>query len=81
MDVQRYCDVLDKHLENRTYMVGEEYTIADMCIFPWFQQLRTGYKHSSGMAAAEFLSVDKYKNANRWADMMFERPAVKRGYL
>jgi GST-like protein len=42
MEVQRLCSVLDAHLKGRTYMVGEEYTIADMAIFPWFQQLRNG---------------------------------------
>jgi GST-like protein len=42
MEVQRLCSVLDTHLKGRTYMVGEEYTIADMAIFPWFQQLRNG---------------------------------------
>jgi len=48
-------------------------------IFPWFNQLRTGYKHSSGIAAADFLTVDQYKNVNAWADRILERPAVKRG--
>jgi len=47
MDTLRLCDVLDKHLEGKTYMVGEDYTIADMICFPWFQQLRVGYPVSA----------------------------------
>ena len=79
MEVQRICSVLDRHLEGRTYMVGEEYTVADIICFPWFNQLRTGYKHSSGIDAAGFLSIDKYANANAWADRILARPAVQRG--
>lgn len=79
MDVQRLCDVLDKHLEGKTYMVGEEYTIADMAIFTWFQQLRTGYIHSSGVSANDFLSISQYKNVCKWADSLVSREAVKRG--
>jgi len=79
MEVQRLCSVLETHLATRKYMVGEEYTIADMAIFPWFNHLRVGYKHKSGIGAAEFLSVDKYVHANAWADRILERPAVKKG--
>lgn len=42
MEVQRLCSVLDKHLKGREYMVGDEYSVADIMLFPWFQQLRTG---------------------------------------
>jgi len=79
MEVQRLCSVLDRHLEGKTYMVGEMYTIADIAIFPWFNQLRTGYLHSCGIKAGDFLSVSQYQNANAWADRMLERPAVQRG--
>ncbi len=48
MEVQRLCSVLDRHLEGRTYMVGEEYSIADIMIYPWFNQLLVGYAHPSG---------------------------------
>ena len=44
MDVQRLCDVLDKHLAGRTYIVGEEYSIADIICFPWFNGLKSAYK-------------------------------------
>ena len=80
METQRLCSVLDKHLVSRTYLVGEDYTVADILVFPWFHQLRVGYKHSSsGIAAADFLSVSQYENANRWADSILARPAVARG--
>jgi GST-like protein len=79
MEVQRICDVMDKHLEGRAYFVNEEYSVADMALFPWFDQLRKGYVHKSGIAAATFLSVDKYKNLNRWADELLGREAVQRG--
>jgi GST-like protein len=64
-------------------MCGDEYTIADMAILPWFQMLRTGkgYKHSSGVAGREFLSIAQYRHANRWAEMVVARPAVQRGLL
>eukprot|EP00798_Chlamydomonas_sp_ICE-L_P004436 gene4436-14572_t len=79
MEVQRLCAVLDLHLEGKTYMVGEEYSLADIMCFPWFHQLRTGYVHKSGVSAAQFLSIDKYKNAGAWADRILARPAVERG--
>lgn len=79
MEAQRLCSVLDQHLATRTYMVGEEYTIADIMIFPWVNLLYTGYKHSSGIGANEFLSMDQYKNLKVWADRIGAREAVKRG--
>jgi len=79
METQRICSVLENHLATRKFMVGEEYTIADMAIFPWFNQLRVGYKHKSGIGAAEFLNVAQYVHTNAWADRILERPAVKRG--
>jgi len=80
MEVQRLCSVLDLHLANRTYMVGEEYTIADIICFPWFHQLRKGYIHKSGISAAKFLSIEeKYPNAIAWANRIAAREAVVRG--
>jgi len=78
MEAQRLCSVLDIHLTGRKYILGDEYTIADMAIFPWFQQLRTGYIHKSGIGAKDFLSVDQYTHAIAWADRLNERPAVQR---
>jgi len=79
MEVQRLCHVLDTHLKDKKYIVGEEYSIVDMAIFPWFQQTRTGYNHSSGVTTNEFLSVAQYTNIIAWADRILERPAVQRG--
>lgn len=81
MEVLRLCDVLDKHLMGKTFIVGEEYTVADIVIFPWFQYLRTGYKHASGIGAGEFLGVSKFSNLNAWADRILARPAVTNGLL
>lgn len=79
MEVKRLCDVLDKHLEGKTYMVGEQYTVADMAIMPWALQLFKGYKHSSGIGAREFLSGDNYGNIKAWVQRLLEREAVQRG--
>ena len=82
MEVQRLCDTLDKHLEGKRYLCGDEYTIADMICLPWFHIIRDkGYTHSNGIAARNFLNMKQYKNANRWADMLMKRPQVRRGML
>ncbi|RHY25890.1 hypothetical protein DYB32_008025, partial [Aphanomyces invadans] len=76
----RLCSVLDKHLEGKTYLVGEEYSVADMVVFPWANQLDTGYIHSpSNRTARDFLSFDKYKNIHAWMARIRSRPAVQRG--
>lgn len=79
MDTLRHLDVLERHLAGKTYMVGEEYSIADIAIFPWVEIFRSGYKHPSGLTAAEYLSFEKFVNLNAWIDRIAERPAVKRG--
>eukprot|EP00755_Sulcionema_specki_P027137 Sspe_Gene.1747::Locus_581_Transcript_2_3_Confidence_0.400_Length_943::g.1747::m.1747/K11209/yghU, yfcG; GSH-dependent disulfide-bond oxidoreductase len=81
MEVQRLCDVLDKHLEGREYILGDEYTIADMAIFPWAHQVirEGGYKHSTGIDAATFLKTSQYKNMCAWHAKILKRPAVERG--
>jgi len=81
METQRLCDVLERHLADgdKTWIVGEQYSLADICIFPWFNQLRTGYPHKSGIKANEFLNIPQYKKLNAWAERILEREAVKRG--
>eukprot|EP00271_Cylindrocystis_brebissonii_P017056 TRINITY_DN4272_c0_g2_i1.p1 TRINITY_DN4272_c0_g2~~TRINITY_DN4272_c0_g2_i1.p1 ORF type:complete len:310 (-),score=31.50 TRINITY_DN4272_c0_g2_i1:797-1726(-) len=82
MEVQRLCDVLDKHLEGKQYIMGDEYTLADMASFPWLLSVRRFFKHpASGVTAADFLSFHKYKNLNKWLDVILARPAVERGLL
>jgi GST-like protein len=77
MEAKRLLDVLDRRLAESEYVAGPAYTIADMAIFPWYGGLAKGWLYG----AAEFLSVQDYKNVQRWADMLLERPAVKRGRM
>ena len=77
MEVKRELDVLDKHLANNEYFSGNEYTIADIAIFPWYGGLVKGWLYSAG----EFLSVQEYAHVIRWADKVLERPAVQRGRI
>jgi GST-like protein len=77
MEVKRQLDVLDRRLAENEYIGGDAYTIADIAIFPWYGGLAKGWQYG----AAEFLSVQDYKHVQRWADMLLERPAVKRGRM
>lgn len=75
METKRQLDVLDKHLANNAYMAGDEYSIADIAIWPWYGAVvrNTVYE------AAEFLQADTYKNVVEWAERISQREAVKRG--
>ncbi len=75
MEAKRQLDVLDKALAVTPYIAGSDYTIADMAIFPWYGGLVLGRLYE----AAEFLSVDDYKNVKAWAEKIDTRPAVERG--
>ncbi len=77
MEVKRQLDVLDRQLAGNEYIAGSEYTIADMAIWPWYGVLVHGKLYDAG----EFLDVQSYKNVVRWANQLFERPAVKRGRM
>jgi GST-like protein len=77
MEVKRQLDVLDRRLAESRYVAGDAYTIADIAIFPWYGGLAKGWQYG----AAEFLAVQDYKHVQRWADMLLERPAVKRGRM
>ena len=77
MEVKRQLDVLDKRLADSRYIAGDEYTIADMAIWPWYGGMAKGLLYEGG----EFLSVQDYKNVQRWTDQIAERPAVKRGRM
>ena len=77
MEVKRQLDVLDKRLADNTYICGEQYTIADMAIWPWYGVLVQGGLYE----AAEFLDVNAYRNVVRWANQVAERPAVQRGRM
>lgn len=77
MEVKRQLDVLDRHLANNQYMCGNEYTIADMAILPWYGAVIKNDVYN----AAEFLQVETYKHLIRWTDELFSRPAVIRGRM
>ena len=77
METKRLLDVLDKRLAESEYVAGPVYTIADIAIWPWYG----GLVKFGQYGATEFLSVHEYKNVQRWADMLYERPAVKRGRM
>jgi GST-like protein len=75
MEVKRQLDVLDQHLAENTYMAGNEYSIADIAIWPWYGCLVLGELYE----ASEFLQVDSYTHVKRWAEHIAARPAVQRG--
>jgi GST-like protein len=77
MEVKRQLDVLDRRLAESPYLAGDEYTIADMAVWPWYGNLVKGLAYGAG----EFLSVQDYANVQRWTDMIAERPAVRRGRM
>ena len=77
MEVKRQLDVLDRRLAEHQYLAGADYTIADIAVFPWYGGLAKGWSYG----AAEFLSVQDYRNVQRWADAVLARPAVKRGRM
>lgn len=78
MEAKRQLDLLDKELGKKRFIAGDEYSIADMAIFPWYGLLVKGENYQG---AAEFLGASEYKNLLRWADEILERPAVKRGRM
>ena len=77
MEVKRQLDVLDRHLADNRYMCGDEYSIADIAIWPWYGALVLNVVYE----AAEFLDAASYKNLMRWAEEIADRPAVQRGKM
>lgn len=77
MEVKRQLDVLDKQLAQNPFVAGDDYTIADMAIFPWYGNLALGRQYNAG----EFLDVASYQNVVAWAEKLDARPAVKRGRM
>ena len=77
MEVKRQLDVLDRQLATNPFVAGDEYTIADMAIFPWYGNLVLGRQYNAG----EFLDVASYKNVVAWAEKLDARPAVQRGRM
>jgi GST-like protein len=77
METKRQLDVLDKRLAQSRYIAGDDYTIADIAIWPWYGALAKGLLYE----AAEFLQVHEYTHVVRWADEIAKRPAVVRGRM
>lgn len=77
MEVKRQLHVLDTQLGKTRYMAGDEYSIADMAIWPWYGAVVKGTVYD----AAEFISAHEYQNILRWTDEIAERPAVQRGRM
>jgi GSH-dependent disulfide-bond oxidoreductase len=75
MEAKRQLDVLEKRLAQHAFIAGDEYTIADIAIWPWYGQVALGVVYN----AAEFLQVREYPNLLRWAEKIGARPAVQRG--
>jgi GST-like protein len=77
MEVKRQLDVLNRRLGEARYLGGDEYTIADIAVWPWYGALAKGQVYGAG----EFLQVHEYVNVIRWTDEIAQRPAVKRGRM
>jgi GST-like protein len=78
MEVKRQLDVLDRHLADHKFMAGDEYSIADIAIWPWYGALVKGVLYGD---SATFIEAASYKNVNRWTNEIAVRPAVKRGRM
>lgn len=72
-EAQRLLGVLDKHLENRSFLVGEQYTIADMATMPWVNGLSAFYK------ADDILDLPRFKSVARWKTALLDRPQTQKG--
>ncbi|MEZ5524177.1 MAG: glutathione-dependent disulfide-bond oxidoreductase [Pseudomonadales bacterium] len=77
METKRQLDLLDKQLASHRFIAGDEYSIADIAIWPWYGSLVRGRLYD----AADFLEVQCYKNLQRWAEVIWQRPAVQRGRI
>lgn len=77
MEAKRQLDVLDKQLAEHKFVAGDDYTIADMAIWPWYGNVVLGNVYD----AAEFLDAGSYENVLRWAKEIAERPGVQRGRI
>jgi len=77
MEVKRQLDVLDRRLAETRYLAGDDYTIADIAVWPWYGTLAKGQLYGAG----EFLQVHEYANVLRWTDEIAGRPAAQRGRM
>jgi len=77
METKRHLDVLDRRLAESAYLAGDEYTIADVAVWPWYGALAKGLLYEAG----EFLAVREYTHVQRWTEAIAQRPTVKRGRM
>jgi GST-like protein len=77
MEAKRQLDVLDRELAHKPFIAGQDYSIADIAIWPWYGQLCLGRLYN----AATFLDVQIYKHVMAWAEKIDARPAVQRGRM
>ncbi|MCF3973149.1 glutathione-dependent disulfide-bond oxidoreductase [Paracoccus salsus] len=78
METKRQLDVLNRHLATNRFMAGDDYSIADMAIWPWYGRLTTGGVYND---ADVFLDGASYDHVLRWTREIAARPAVKRGII
>lgn len=79
MEAKRQLDVLEQQLSQYDYIAGDNYTIADIAIFPWYGGI---VRNETYEGAAKFLDAKKsYPHVIKWADKIAERPAVIRGRM
>jgi GST-like protein len=76
METKRQYDVLDRHLADNRYLAGDDYSIADIAVWPWYGAIALGQGYAG---AAEFLSLGDYRNVMRWTEEVGARPGVQRG--
>jgi GSH-dependent disulfide-bond oxidoreductase len=69
----RLLGVLDRHLDGKTWMMGDEYTIADIAIFPLVRNLIYYYR------AGGLVGMENFPNVKRVLDVFLDRAAVKKG--
>ena len=77
MEVKRQLDVLDRRLAETRYVAGDDYSIADIAIWPWYGALAKGQLYGAG----EFLQVQQYTHVQRWTNEIAQRPAARRGRM
>jgi GSH-dependent disulfide-bond oxidoreductase len=77
MEVKRQLDVLNRRLADNEYLAGDQYTIADIAVWPWYGGLAQGLLYGAG----EFLNVQEYTNVQRWTNAIAKRPAAQRGRM
>ena len=68
---------MNRRLAESPYLAGDEYSIADIAVWPWYGALVKGQIYEAG----EFLQVQEYTHVLRWTDEIAKRPAVQRGRM